>query len=162
MIRLGHARGSLGSPGGPGRGQPGVDRVPGEPGGDHPLQKRLRREPRRYILLADNWSVPGFQLGKVGLIFRSHDDPDDWHAAVHYLSGDVRERLRQVRPLADRDPRYAANVAALEAVQPEWLPGEAISARLGAVWIRSASRDTTSLARPAGIGFRCAADASEP
>ena len=30
---------------------------------------------------------------------------------------------RQVRPLADTDPRYAANVAALEAVQPEWLPG---------------------------------------
>ena len=28
----------------------------------------------------------------------------------------------------------------------------------GAVWIRSASRDTTSLARPAWIGFRCAAD----
>lgn len=75
------------------------------------------------------------ELAAAGMIFRSHDNPDDWHAAVHYLSGDVRERLRQVRPLADTDPRYAANVAALESVQPEWLPGEAISARLGAVWI---------------------------
>ncbi len=28
----------------------------------------------------------------------------------------------------------------------------------GAVWIRSASRDTTSLPRPAWVGFRCAAD----
>jgi sulfatase modifying factor 1 len=32
----------------------------------------------------------------------------------------------------------------------------------GAVWIRSTSRDTTSLSRPAWIGFRCAADASTP
>jgi formylglycine-generating enzyme len=29
----------------------------------------------------------------------------------------------------------------------------------GAVWIRSASRDTTSLPRPAWVGFRCAAEA---
>ena len=75
------------------------------------------------------------ELAASGLIFRAHDDPQRWEPAAAYLSGDVRSRLAAVRSLAAVDARYQPNVAALEAVLPEWLPAEAISARLGAVWI---------------------------
>ncbi|MEI7771952.1 MAG: hypothetical protein WCI67_18310, partial [Chloroflexales bacterium] len=59
-----------------------------------------------------------------------------------YLSGDVRAKLQDARAWTTRDPAFARNVAALEAVQPEplgprdlivnlnafWLPGEVVSA----------------------------------
>jgi N12 class adenine-specific DNA methylase/SAM-dependent methyltransferase len=75
------------------------------------------------------------ELAAGGLIYRSHHDPQRWEPAADYLAGDVRARLRSARALAETDARYRPNVNALEAVLPEWLPAEAISARLGAVWI---------------------------
>lgn len=75
------------------------------------------------------------ELADAGLVFRSHHDPHEWEHAVHYLSGDVRARHRDAARLAASDDRYQPNVTALDATLPEWLPGEAISARLGAVWI---------------------------
>ena len=55
--------------------------------------------------------------------------------ATQYLSGDVRSRLAEARAAAARDPRWAVNVAALEAVQPRDLEPSEIEARLGAPWI---------------------------
>ncbi len=55
--------------------------------------------------------------------------------AAAYLSDDVREKLEIAREAAEEDPRFSANVAALEGVLPRDLtPGE-IDARMGAPWI---------------------------
>jgi len=58
-----------------------------------------------------------------------------WETADAYLSGPVREKLRVARAAAERDPAYARNVAALEAVQPEDLRPSEIDAALGCAWI---------------------------
>lgn len=66
-----------------------------------------------------------------------YDDPAGGPVctAAQYLSGNVRVRLEAARAAAATDPRWAPNVAALEAVQPtDLLPGE-IEASLGAPWI---------------------------
>lgn len=58
--------------------------------------------------------------------------------AAAYLSGNVRQRLADARAAAEAEPRFKANVEALETVQPRDLePGE-IEARLGASWIPAA------------------------
>jgi N12 class adenine-specific DNA methylase len=69
------------------------------------------------------------ELGE--LIYR---DPvsQQWQTADDYLSGNVREKLRQAEAAG---PEYARNVKALRAAQPEdVLPGD-IDANLGAPWI---------------------------
>lgn len=58
-----------------------------------------------------------------------------WETADAYLSGAVREKLRQARAAAEADPAYSRNVAALEAVQPEDLKPSEIDATLGSAWI---------------------------
>ncbi|PLS75695.1 MAG: helicase [Actinobacteria bacterium] len=66
-----------------------------------------------------------------------YDDPTTGTivAASAYLSGDVRAKLAAARVAAERDERFAVNVAALERVHPvDLTPGE-IDARLGATWI---------------------------
>ena len=56
--------------------------------------------------------------------------------ADEYLSGNVREKLREARREVKQDPeRYAPNVEALEKVQPIDLTAAEISVRLGATWI---------------------------
>ncbi|MFQ9908249.1 MAG: helicase-related protein [Acutalibacter sp.] len=55
--------------------------------------------------------------------------------ADEYLSGNVREKLRQARAAVEADPTYATNVEALEKVQPKDLTAGEISVRLGAAWI---------------------------
>ena len=56
--------------------------------------------------------------------------------ADEYLSGNVREKLAQVRPLAERNPdEFSTHVQALEAVQPVDLTASEISVRLGATWL---------------------------
>lgn len=52
-----------------------------------------------------------------------------------YLSGNVKAKLDKARSQAEEDARYAPNVKALEAVQPEPLDLEFISFRLGSPWI---------------------------
>jgi len=77
------------------------------------------------------------QLGE--LVF---DDPTSSTGqiipATEYLSGNVRVKLDQARQAAPSRPDLAANVAALEAVQPADLGADEISARIGAVWISAA------------------------
>jgi N12 class adenine-specific DNA methylase len=69
-----------------------------------------------------------------GLIYR---DPatDTWQTADRYLSGNVRQKLAEARTAATDDPAFAANVTALEKVQPRDLLPTEIDARLGATWI---------------------------
>ena len=58
-----------------------------------------------------------------------------WQTQDEYLSGNVRDKLKQAQAAAENDGQFQANVAALEAVQPRELgPGE-IEVRLGAPWI---------------------------
>ena len=52
-----------------------------------------------------------------------------------YLSGNVREKLREARNAAEDDPAFIANVRALEAVQPKDLDASEIDVRLGATWV---------------------------
>jgi N12 class adenine-specific DNA methylase len=58
-----------------------------------------------------------------------------WETEDHYLSGDVRDKLRIAEAASRAEPRFQENVAALKSVQPEDLPATAIDARLGACWI---------------------------
>ena len=56
--------------------------------------------------------------------------------ADEYLSGNVREKLRQARQSAELSPAdYKVNVEALERVQPTDLTAAEISVRLGATWL---------------------------
>ena len=55
--------------------------------------------------------------------------------AEEYLSGNVREKLREARAAAEQQPIYQPNVTALEQVQPEDLSPAEISVRLGSTWI---------------------------
>jgi N12 class adenine-specific DNA methylase len=58
-----------------------------------------------------------------------------WQTQDEYLSGEVREKLKEAKTAAEADGQFQANVAALEAVQPRDLgPGE-IEVRLGAPWV---------------------------
>ena len=53
-----------------------------------------------------------------------------------YLSGNVREKLKQAKQSAQLYPQdYTVNVEALEKVQPEDLKASDISVRLGATWL---------------------------
>lgn len=77
-----------------------------------------------------------------GVIFLNpmHASENDGHAkyltADEYLSGNVREKLDWARRSAELYPQdYAANVQALEAVQPVDLTASEISVRLGATWL---------------------------
>lgn len=55
--------------------------------------------------------------------------------ADEYLSGNVRQKLASVREKAQNEPQYAANITALEQVQPVELTAAEISVRLGATWL---------------------------
>ena len=56
-----------------------------------------------------------------------------YETADEYLSGDVRWKLQLLREIDD--PQYAANMAALEKVQPKDLSASEIDVRLGATWL---------------------------
>jgi N12 class adenine-specific DNA methylase/O-acetyl-ADP-ribose deacetylase (regulator of RNase III)/SAM-dependent methyltransferase len=59
----------------------------------------------------------------------------EWETEDHYLSGDVREKLKTAEAASLTEPRFRENVEALKSVQPEDLPATEIDARLGACWI---------------------------
>ncbi len=79
-----------------------------------------------------------------GVIFRnpqySSDSADpgveQYLPADEYLSGNVRQKLREAKKSVEISPAdYAANVKALEQVQPKDLSAAEISVRLGATWL---------------------------
>jgi N12 class adenine-specific DNA methylase len=55
--------------------------------------------------------------------------------ADEYLSGNVREKLRQAEAAAKIDPSLSVNVEALKAIQPKDLEAGEIAVRLGSTWI---------------------------
>ncbi|WP_439589971.1 Eco57I restriction-modification methylase domain-containing protein [Hydrogenophaga sp.] len=89
---------------------------------DPAYMARLLSAPEEEVLAA---------LTEAGQIFL---DPADnaWKASDEYLSGNVKEKLKQA---ALSGPAFRRNVEALERVQPEDLQPAAIEPRLGAVWI---------------------------
>ena len=56
-------------------------------------------------------------------------------AADEYLSGNVREKLREAEILSKKDPRFLVHRNFLEKVQPKELSAGEISVRLGASWL---------------------------
>ena len=56
-----------------------------------------------------------------------------YETADEYLSGDVRRKLQLLKGIDD--PKYTANMAALEKVQPKDLSASEIDVRLGATWL---------------------------
>ena len=58
-----------------------------------------------------------------------------WQTADEYLSGNVRQKLREAEAAAVDAPGYAPNVAALRQAQPKDLDASEIEVRLGATWI---------------------------
>ena len=74
-----------------------------------------------------------------GVIYRVPGLEDEgrpvYQTADEYLSGNVREKLRTAKLAAEGSPDFAANVEALEKVQPQDLSASEISVRLGATWL---------------------------
>ena len=75
-----------------------------------------------------------------GVIFQvpGQTEPDGTPHYVttdEYLSGNVRQKLRQAQRAAERDPAFSVNVEALTAAQPKDLDASEIEVRLGATWI---------------------------
>ena len=65
------------------------------------------------------------------------ENPDNGRLETpeEYLSGHVKDKLRQAREAARDNPAYERNVAELEAVQPAPIPLEKIGFRIGSQWI---------------------------
>ncbi len=61
-----------------------------------------------------------------------------WETEDQYLSGNVRDKLAVAEAANLVEPRFADNVAALQAVQPEDLEASEIDVRLGAAWVPEA------------------------
>ncbi len=74
-----------------------------------------------------------------GVIFKDpaygSDPLKGWQTADEYLSGNVRQKLREAIMAAERDPEFRINVEALEKAQPKDLDASEIEVRLGATWI---------------------------
>ena len=74
-----------------------------------------------------------------GVIFKDpaygSDPLQGWKPADEYLSGNVRQKLREAQRAAENDPQFEINVAALEKAQPKDLDASEIEVRLGATWI---------------------------
>lgn len=49
-------------------------------------------------------------------------ETEEWEPAPVYLSGNIRQKLLTATIAAENDPRFAANVTALEEVAPPWVP----------------------------------------
>lgn len=64
-----------------------------------------------------------------------NDPKEGWQAKDIYLSGNVRRKLIEAQEAAAADPQFAANVRALERVQPEDIDYTDIDVRLGAPWV---------------------------
>ena len=66
------------------------------------------------------------------------EDLTGWVTADEYLSGNVRQKLKDAETAAAENPMYRSNVEALRAAQPKDLEASEIEVRLGATWIDKA------------------------
>ena len=77
----------------------------------------------------------------------------EYITAEEYLSGDVRQKLREAELAAGFNPAFAKNVEALRAVQPADLGRDEIIVRLGSAWVPEAFvRDFISSLVPSFCG----------
>ena len=83
---------------------------------------------------AENKDVNSIAAELSGVIFRV-PGTDRYVTADEYLSGNVREKLREAEAAAKDDASYSINVEALKAAQPRELTASEIDVRLGATWI---------------------------
>ena len=83
-----------------------------------------------------------------GVIF-FNPSSEQYETADEYLSGDVRWKLRLLKEIDN--PKYMANMEALEKVQPNNLTASEIDVRLGATWIppKDIQRFVIELLKPA-------------
>lgn len=70
-----------------------------------------------------------------GEIFRLPQNENKFVTKDEYLSGNVRQKLREAKEIAKTDDRYKINVDELEKVQPIDLTPAEISLQLGSTWI---------------------------
>ncbi|MGN0777263.1 MAG: DEAD/DEAH box helicase family protein, partial [Candidatus Ventricola sp.] len=70
-----------------------------------------------------------------GVIFCIPGTDAQYVTADEYLSGNVRQKLREAKNAAEADAAFQPNVTALEAAQPKDLEASDIDVRLGATWI---------------------------
>ena len=66
------------------------------------------------------------------------EDLTGWVTADEYLSGNVRQKLKDAETAAAENPMYRSNVEALRAAQPKDLEASEIEVRLGVTWIDKA------------------------
>ena len=69
-----------------------------------------------------------------GLIYLNPEN-QSWEIADHYLTGDVKSKLKLAQAAADGNSRFKENVEALLAVQPPDLEPVDISVQLGSTWV---------------------------
>ncbi len=72
-------------------------------------------------------------LRRDGVVFMTPDG--QWATAEEYLSGNVRQKLREAEAAASVNPAFAGNVTALQAAVPRDLEAHEIKATLGSGWI---------------------------
>jgi len=60
---------------------------------------------------------------------------DFWVTSAEYLSGNIREKLKQAQNYNGSDEEYKNNIEALKQVMPEDLKADDIDISLGAIWI---------------------------
>ena len=84
-------------------------------------------------LLGRDEAEVGRELVNKGIAFESPSE--GWQGAAEYLSGNVRKKLLEAKAAAAVDPKYEANVKALEANQPPDKDREDIYVTIGAPWI---------------------------
>ena len=73
------------------------------------------------------------ELVEKGLAF--HDPNGKWESASRYLSGLTKDKLALAKTAAATDPRYEANVKALEARQPVPIDKEEIGIAINSSWL---------------------------
>ena len=96
---------------------------------DLPYMAELTGKPKEE-LIADLHGVI-FQIPKLF----AEDLTPEYVTADEYLSGNVRQKLREAESAARHDPSFAVNVQALQAAQPKDLDASEIDVRLGATLV---------------------------
>jgi N12 class adenine-specific DNA methylase len=74
-------------------------------------------------------------ISRLGDSIYQNPNGRQWETVDQYLSGDVVSKLEDARALAQTEPAYLRNVAALEKVQPTPLEPNEITAQFGAPWV---------------------------
>ena len=112
--------------------EPDISKALNELPKDSTLSNQAEAEIKRSVLIEE----------LAGLIFLDPVEYNEnnlnagWKTADEYLSGNVREKLRVAKACAEENGElFAANVQALEQVQPKDLDASEIEVRIGTTWI---------------------------